>query len=547
MIDNNIPQGKLRGKMHAALDTDTKLKVRDMIRDPTVTYQELKDSLIGCGALTFSNASETLMNADRGKILALPLRQAIHKWHRLLGKMSSKANNITESCMYIAVAIARYNANPELKKYLDTKGDFSKDIFCRTADEWQANQPAGTKWSKISNHPASPYDRPGSRQAKKPGTCFHCGKPGHYSRESRTRLAEDKSSQSPCIPAIKPEPVTPTTPTHSTDRPLIVPRREITCFYCQKKGHKSPQCPLRQVKCVQVATQQPMVLKDNELMGLIGEHVLPVTCDSGADITIVPEECVQESEYTGDTCEVASFNRKISSGRTCNIVVTVGGRKFQRRAVAQPGKDLGWTMCLSLPYREKEDRNFIRALMDEKFDSPERAREYLPPKLEDGIVQISLMVGDTNANNAAAHTGDTEVAIEDTESGKIECPEVTMVESVPDIVVVKDEEDREEVVENELGIELDASQKVEADGVSSDGSADREGQQENLIIEGIHELGAEPLLARQTSTDPTLAHIRSLDKLEKEGYHVRKEVIYRTRFSRQGDPIEQICVPSTFR
>ena len=198
-------------------------------------------------------------------------------------------------------------------------------------------------------------------------------------------------------------------------------------------------------------------------------------------------------------------------------------------------------------YREKEDRNFVTALMDEKFDSPERARQYLPPKLEDGIVQTSLMVGDTNANNAAAHTGDTEVATEDTESGEIECPEVTMVESVPDIVVVKDEEDREEVVENELGIELDASQKVEADDVSSDGSADREGQQENLIVEGIHELGAEPLLARETSTDPTLAHIRSLAKLEKEGYHARKEVIYRTRLSRQGDPIEQICVPSTFR
>ena len=100
------------------------------------------------------------------------------------------------------------------------------------------------------------------------------------------------------------------------------------------------------MKCVQVETQQFMLLKDNELMGSIGEHVLPVTCDSGADITIVPEECVPQKDFTGDTCEVASFNRKISSGKICNIVVTVGGRQFLRKAVAQPGADLGWTVCL---------------------------------------------------------------------------------------------------------------------------------------------------------------------------------------------------------
>ena len=98
MADNNVPEDRWRGKMHASLDTETKLKVRDMIRDPTVDYQDLKDALISCGALTFSNASETLMNADRGKILTLPLRQAIHKWQRLLEKMCSEAHTISESC-----------------------------------------------------------------------------------------------------------------------------------------------------------------------------------------------------------------------------------------------------------------------------------------------------------------------------------------------------------------------------------------------------------------------------------------------------------------
>ena len=281
MADNNIPEDRWHGKMHASLDTETKLKVRDMIKDPAVDYQGLKDALIGCGALTFSNASETLMNADRGKILALPMRQAIHnKWHRLLEKMSSEAQTISESCMYIAVAIARYNSNPDLKQYIDMKGDFTKDIYCRTVDEWLANQHPGTKWSRKSTHTSvSPYERPGYKVARKPGTCFHCGKPGHYSKECCTRLAEDRGLQSPRTPLVKQEPVAPANQTPNTERPTNTPRREITCFHCQNKGHKSPQCPLRQVKCVQVAAQQLVTLKDNKLMGSIGTHVLPVTCD----------------------------------------------------------------------------------------------------------------------------------------------------------------------------------------------------------------------------------------------------------------------------
>ena len=307
MVDNHILEDKWRGKMHASLDTETKLKVRDLIRDPAVTYQELKDALIGCRALTFSNASETLMNADRGKLLSLPLRQAIHKWHRLLEKMSSEAGTRSESCMYIAVAIARYNSNPDLKRYLDMKGEFSKDRFCRTADEWQANQPPGTKWSRRSDHTSSPYERPLNKTVRKPGMCYHSGKPGHYSKECRTRLAKDRNLQSPRAPVVKQELVAQTNPIPSGDRQASMPRREITCFNCQKKGHKSPQCPLKLVKCVQVATPQPIKLKDNELMGSIGAHILPVTCDSGADITIVPEECVQEGKFTGETCEVACY------------------------------------------------------------------------------------------------------------------------------------------------------------------------------------------------------------------------------------------------
>ena len=121
------------------------------------------------------------------------------------------------------------------------------------------------------------------------------------------------------------------------------------------------------------------------------------------------------------------------------------------------------------------------------------------------------------------------------------------VENIPDVANTKDEEERDGSMMNDQGSAMDASEKVEVEGAALDGSADREGQEENLITEGIQQLGPKSLLAEEARTDPTLAHIRSLAQLEREGYHSRKEVIYRTRLNRQGDPVKQICVPLKFR
>ena len=78
-------------------------------------------------------------------------------------------------------------------------------------------------------------------------------------------------------------------------------KREITCFTCQQKGHKSPQCPQRQnqVKRIHIPSDKVIPLKKNELFGFVGAHRMPVTCDLGADISVVPEECVEPHQFTG--------------------------------------------------------------------------------------------------------------------------------------------------------------------------------------------------------------------------------------------------------
>ena len=135
---SNVPEDQWCAKLHAHLNPTTKLRIQDIIQNPDSTYNDIKDALLGCGALSFSSASETIMSVDRNRLLTLPYRQAVDKKARLLEKVASEAASTKEIYQYIAIAHTRYYLHPEVKQYVDLKGDFSKETHRRTVEEWQA-------------------------------------------------------------------------------------------------------------------------------------------------------------------------------------------------------------------------------------------------------------------------------------------------------------------------------------------------------------------------------------------------------------------------
>ena len=98
-----------------------------------------------------------------------------------------------------------------------------------------------------------------------------------------------------------------------------------------------------------------------------------------------------------------------------------------------------------------------------------------------------------------------------------------------------------EILENEKSLEI-----VEEDGDSLGGSADTDGLTV-LPVKSIREGMPMDDMIAETDTDLSLANIRKLATLDKEGYHLSNGLIFRTRLDTFGSPQEQLCVPHSFR
>ena len=400
LLAGNVPDDKWVQKLHAALDSATKMTIRETITTPHITYDEIKRALVGQTHLTFASASESLVTLDNGAITKLPVRQAVQKMARFLDKISTEATTMQEMCLYTAVAILRVALSRDVKQYIDVKGSCDSNSFCCSLEEWQKTNPGRPIWENRHKgftdrpmfSPRQPYRPPG--QTRRVGECYHCGKMGHYAAECRSRLAGDRPAQ----PRQEgPAPAQQPTVTAEAPRPgkqFQRPLAETTCFSCHQKGHISPNCPTRKNKVKKVTVEESKLesLKHNEVFGSVGPHRMPVTLDTGAEITVVPEEAVDPSQFTGDTCELRSFNNTKSEGRKCVVQVSAGKQTFTKEAVTQPGKSLGWSVCLSLDLSDAKEREFLMEQMTARASMPERLTLYIPPEVRTGFLVSGLPI-----------------------------------------------------------------------------------------------------------------------------------------------------------
>ena len=228
------------------------------------------------------------------------------------------------------------------------------------------------------------------------------------------------------------------------------------------------------------------MLKQGEVLATISGQAIPVTIDSGAEITIVPEKCVHDPEYTGEVATVDAYNHTKSVGKWCNVSITVGERQFVSKAVAQPGEKISWTGLLSFDLHDKEERAYLFNQIDLKEDLTEEEVHYMTPCVEDGMFKQAVMVsqGTVVAEDSTTHceTSGPQPQSEEVEVATVHASDTE--ESVGEVLEAEGVCEESVVEEQTTSLDL-----VEAEGVQQEDSADSRSEVE-LSMGNIY--GREP-------------------------------------------------------
>ena len=436
-------------------------------------------------------------------------------------------------------------------------------------DEWKRTHPGKAVWDLKSKGSFERYNyKPGGNTNRRQGGCFLCRKPGHFAAECRSRPVGERQpfsrQDTPATtqqPAARPEGPK---PTRGVQRSLT----DTTCFHCHQKGHISPNCPAKKkIKKVRVMEDRIASLKNNEMFGAVGPHRMPITLDTGAEVTVVPAEAVEPHQLNGETKTLRTFNNGESTGNVCTVDISIGGKLFRKQAVTQPGESLGWSVCLCMDLNDLEERTFLMDQIATRAEMLHSETLYIPPEVRDGILVSGVPVSEAkvvkvvkpkeetdSGGNKPVQAAEAEatpqeeivqLAQEESSEGPVQSTAVEAQQDVHEEISEDEADDDEDVVSGSVeGDEILATE--EESGSTFGGRAEPEGIKE-LPVAAIREGMPRDEMAQEISTDVSLKTVLSLAKLDREGYHMSQGLVFRTRLDMFGKPVEQLCVPSSYR
>ena len=302
----------------------------------------------------------------------------------------------------------------------------------------------------------------------------------------------------------------------SGDRVNFVP----TCFGCGKKGHKRPDCPLKQkVGWVNNSGDESEVARKKKpsersesviaailqpglyVEGRIGQRACSMRIDTGADRTVVDANLVEETEYLGRSVTLEGFNGFNVSQPLAKVWIEVG--KHRLHHIVAVVDNAPEKILLGM------DTGIMRYLLELEVQQM-HAKEEL--KLANSKVhELTLITRDQAACQAAEEQVDTELSAE---SGAMPF------------------QFSDEMFGDEEAGEVDIQ-------------ATKDGEPIDIPIPELQEEASDKLrLSSQQEEDPTLARIRQLAKDGKDGYSWKDKVLVH----RMDDTMsERVVVPEKRR
>ena len=326
--------------------------------------------------------------------------------------------------------------------------------------------------------------------------------------------------------------------TKQQDTTTLDRKQTVTCFSCGNKGHYSTECPSKTVakkdedsvkkqnrkekpaKRVQVVEQTILQQEDdsgdlNIMIGRVGDKTYPFVLDSGARITVVPEEALHDTAIRNETIRIGDANGGVKTRRLADVLLTLGRRQLTQRVAIAPAESLDGKVLLSLDFTKDEDIAIIDEFRKNKREVRAVATRKTAEKEKNEDEELET-----------ARSGGKMLIPKDPEqfgSG------------------IKGEEEDERVL---IAEQNDAS----VDGrVIKEEEGSAEGEIPNLTLKEVKEDGSMDDLRKKTREDGSLEAWRSLADRKERGFSWRDGLLVKHELDDLSQSITLIVLPTKYR
>ena len=328
----------------------------------------------------------------------------------------------------------------------------------------------------------------------------------------------------------------------------------IVCYTCGEEGHKSPQCTKVKKEKVNSKEAQPRPVKqlwhmeptDSVLEGKVNGEGASVLLDSGATISVVPEDMVGPELMTGEYVSVRTFlPMRLPTAKVAFEINDLSWVELVAVAPVEEGKEREVLYSLNF----KTERGLALVLMVIKLERArvlrvttrsEAKEASQKEEAEAQVVSVEQPVAkpiEADMRSSEESTGDGK-PVADRPAGGPEpgaSEEAIGKRSVDEILVeVEEEADAEILVDEESSERFEL--KVKGRG------------QDDLVIPPVR-LGSESRseLVRETKTDPSLSKWRELADRGEQGFCWLDDLMYQATTTHTLETVHLMALPAKFR
>ena len=357
--DNEVDRAKWKKIIVNKLNTKAEQRCKTFLNDPLCSYDDLKSALLQTLGPTLDELSNYVHGVVpppfKGKSATDRLQTQIRHVERLL--YGADDHVLRYSAAYFKAHCERKYAH---KVRIDKIQSFN-DLY----------SVAASIDSEVAHDKARAQTQPQSRRRDYSSvTCFFCGKQGHIESEcykKKNSLAKEQPTRKD----------TNTYKDHKAKNNSDRPPNRDGHYNSYKQGSRQQNDTGIKARPYVVNWG---VINDSRCVvpGRINDHVVDMTIDTGAQITIVPGIYVYTDNLTGDSVPILGVNGDPVDYQLATVPITVKDKTVMERVAVAPANQLNARVLLAVPLDTNKANNLLDAWIN---------KATTPPQGEDSVQQ----------------------------------------------------------------------------------------------------------------------------------------------------------------